>query len=125
MSEHLAERNEGLDALYSSTAVRALRYAQHISDATGVTLVPERAFYTFDDDTLVNILRGLPDSESGVAVVGHNPAITATVNRLGATSIDNVPTAAIAAFDCGIDHWGDLQDGCASLDYFAYPKQFR
>ena len=87
--------------------------------------MPERAFYTFDDDDLLHILRALPDSESGIAVVGHNPAITDAVNRLGAESFDNVPTAAIVAFDCAIDSWAELDDGCAQLAYFDYPKMFR
>ncbi len=62
MARYLADKDEGLDVLYSSTAVRALDYAQTLSDFCHTTLVPELSFYTFDDEELLEIFRHLPDS---------------------------------------------------------------
>ncbi|MBT8114381.1 MAG: histidine phosphatase family protein [Arenicella sp.] len=124
MSRHLADKNEQLDVIYSSTATRALEYAQAISELTHVELVPELSFYTFDVDELIQIIKHLPPAARCAAVVGHNPAITMAVNRLSGEDISNVPTSAIAALNCPIEDWHELGQGDCELDYFDYPKMF-
>ena len=122
MARHLADRHESLDVLYSSTATRALDFAQQISEFTYIELVPDLSFYTFDMDELMDILRHLPDSAERVGVVGHNPAITHAANRLTESDIQNVPTAGVVAMNSDIDSWQDLAAGCFELEYFDYPK---
>jgi len=125
MARHLADKHEPLDVIYSSTAVRALDFAQNLSEFTQVSLVPDLSFYTFDVDQLLEIIRNLPDSAERVAVVAHNPAITQAVNRLSDSEIRNVPTAGIVALDCTIESWADLQDSACQLAYFDYPKMWQ
>jgi len=124
MARHLADQDEPLDILYSSTAIRALDFAQQISEFTYVDLVPDLSFYTFDVDELIEILRHLPDSAERVAVIAHNPAITQAVNRLAGEDIKNVPTAGIVALSSFIDTWAELDAGSFELEYFDYPKMF-
>ena len=124
MARHLADGGEQLDVIFSSTATRALDFAQLISEFTGFTLVPDLTFYTFDADELLEILRSLPEDANSVAIVAHNPAITQVANRLGGAEIDNVPTAGIVALNCEIERWeqlGEDADRC-ELDYFESPK---
>ena len=124
MARHLADGAEQLDVIYSSTATRALDFAQMISEFTGFSLVPDLTFYTFDVDELLEILRSLPNQAESVAVVAHNPAITQIVNRLSGAEINNVPTAGIVALNCEIEQWrqlGESIDEC-ELDYFESPK---
>ena len=125
MARHLADRDEMLDVIYSSTATRALDLAQQISDFTHTTLVPDLSFYTFDEEQLLEILRCLPDSVERVAVVAHNPAITHAANRLSANDYENIPTSGVVAIDCDIDRWADLNSGQCSVDYFVFPKMFK
>lgn len=125
MARHLAERDQPLDVIYSSTATRALDLAQNISEFTHTELVPELSFYTFDDEELLEILRCLPDAAMQIAVVAHNPAITRVASRLTAEHFDNVPTSGIVAIDCDIDRWADLNSGQCDLDYFVFPKMFK
>ncbi len=122
MARHLADKDESLDILYSSTAVRALDFAQQISEFSNVDLIPDLSFYTFDVDELMEILQHLPDSAKRVGVVAHNPAITHAANRLTESDIQNVPTAGIVAMNSDIDSWQDLAAGCFDLEYFDYPK---
>ncbi|RBP49144.1 SixA phosphatase family protein [Arenicella xantha] len=122
MARYLAERDESIEVIYSSTAIRALDFAQNLSDFTGVTLMPDLTFYTFDVDELHEILKHLPEHVTNVAVVGHNPAITEAVNRLAAQGYDNVPTAGIVKMECDIEDWSQLYAGCAELQYFVSPK---
>ena len=111
----------------SSTATRALDFAQLISEFSGISLIPDLTFYTFDVDELLEILRNLPDAALRVAIVGHNPAITRAVNRLCGSDLSNVPTAGIAAIECSVDEWcqlGETQGDCR-LDYLVTPKMLR
>lgn len=124
MARHLADKNEPLDVIYSSTATRALELAQTISEFTHISLVPDLSFYTFDVDELLEIIRNLPDSADSTAIVAHNPAVTRAVNRLTGEDIDNVPTSGIVAIDCPIDAWHEMGQGDCELDYFDYPKMF-
>ena len=122
MSRYLSEKDEQLDVIYTSTAIRAIDYAQTISDFTHITLVPDLSFYTFDSDEFIEILKCLPDSVYSAGIVAHNPAITRAVNRLTHDTIKKIPTSGIVAIDCPVEHWSDLTEVRASLDYFIYPK---
>lgn len=124
MARQLGVREQQLDAIYTSTARRALDYAQQISDVTGTRLVADSCFYSFEVDALMRMLRSLPSATQNVAVVAHNPAITLTVNRLTNLRLNNVPTAAIVALSCDTPDWHGLTEGLCQLDYFDYPKMF-
>lgn len=124
MARNFAEKLENLDIIYSSSAVRALEFAELISEFTQVDLRPDLTFYTFDDAQLMQALSELPSEVSSAAVVGHNPAITRTVNRLTDADIVNVPTSAVASIQCAIDDWSELSDAVGHLEYHEYPKLF-
>ena len=122
MARYLMEQDEALDVIYSSTANRALDFAQMLSEFTGFNLAPDLSFYTFSRDELLEILRCLPDTVERVAVVVHNPAITQAVNFLSGSEMANVPTAGIAALQCDINDWNELGENCAEIEYFESPK---
>jgi len=122
IARFIAEQGESLDVIYSSTAIRALDFAQVISDLSMITLVPDLSFYTFDPDELIEILKSLPDTVFEAAIVLHNPAITQVVNRLTNAQIKNIPTAGVAAINCPIEQWNDILEAQAELDYFISPK---
>ena len=108
VARFIAEQGESLDVIYSSTAIRALDFAQVISDLATITLVPDLSFYTFDPDELIEILKSLPDTVYEAAIVLHNPAITQVVNRLTNEQIKKIPTAGVAAINCPNEQWSDL-----------------
>lgn len=122
MSRYLLDRDEELDVIYSSTAIRALDFAQTISEFCGFTLVPDLSFYTFSMDELIEIIRCLPDAANRVAIVAHNPAITQAVNFLSSSEIANIPTAGITGLRCEISDWEELSQDCAEIEYFESPK---
>ena len=124
MARHLENKDEHLDVVYSSTAVRALDFAQTISEFTHVTLMPDLSFYTFSANDLLEVLQNLPEQAHCVAVVAHNPAVTQAANHLTGEMIENIPTAGIVAMDCDIEGWNQLGERSSTLDYFDYPKMF-
>lgn len=124
MARHLADKDEHFDVIYSSTAVRALDFAQTISELTHVSLVPDLSFYTFNGSELLEVLQNLPGDAYCVAVVAHNPAIAQTVNHLTGESLAKIPTSGIVALDCDVEDWSQLGEMAAQLVYFDYPKMF-
>ncbi len=125
MARHLADTDDGLDVIYTSTATRALEFAHSLSEFCNVSLVPDLSFYTFDVDELLEILRSMPDDASRVAVVAHNPAITQVVNRLSGEDFENVPTAGVVAINCHADEWRELGEAACELTYFISPKKLQ
>ena len=123
MARFLADTDEGLDVIFSSTATRALEFAHVISEFTDVTLVPDLSFYTFDEDELMEIIRSLPDAANRVAIVAHNPAIHRVSERLCEAEIEKMPTASIASFQCFIETWKDINQSNCELNYFQTPKR--
>jgi len=122
MARYLADKDEAIDVIYSSTATRALEFAHAVSEFCNVSLVPDLSFYTFDVDELFEILRSMPDDAQRVAVIGHNPAITRIVNRLTGAELSNVPTAGVVCIYCEIDEWRGLSESHCELRYFVSPK---
>ncbi len=125
MARHIADKDEMLDVIFTSTAARAIDFAQLISEFSGVALEPDLSFYTFRADALLEILCNLPDNINRVAVVAHNPAITQVVNHLVGANLDNVPTAGAVAIDCHVDSWEGLRNTDCDMDYFDYPKMLQ
>lgn len=124
MARHFADKDQHLDVIYSSTAIRAIDYAQMLSEFTNTSLVPDLSFYTFSDEQLLEILRSLPNAAHSVAVVAHNPAITHVTNLLIDQEIARVPTSAMIEIACPIESWselGEVEGGCELL-CFDYPK---
>ncbi len=123
MARYLADADEGLDVIFTSTANRALDFAHVISEFTDVTLVPDLSFYTFDEDELMEIIRSLPEDATRVAVVAHNPAIHRVVERLSESELEKMPTAAVASFECHVDEWRDINESNCELISLATPKR--
>lgn len=122
MAEHLAGLDERLQAIHSSTAVRALCLAEAIGQTLQVTIVERQALYTFAVQQLSSALQQLPDELERVAVVGHNPAVTEFVNQFAHAGLDNVPTSGVVALHCGCRTWSNLLTSGGEIDYFVAPK---
>lgn len=123
MARYLAEADEGLDVIFTSTATRALDFAHVISEFTDVTLVPDLSFYTFDEDELLEIIRSLPDEANCVAIVAHNPAIHRVLNRLTGAELAKVPTASVSCVQCKVEEWREVSDINCELRYLQTPKK--
>ena len=122
MSEYLLERAEALDAIHSSTAVRALTLAHTIGEALKVEVASRQSLYTFGAGALSSVIRQLPSALNNVAVIGHNPAFTELSNNLTKARIDNVPTSGIVSIECNFSSWSELNPEQCRLLSFVAPK---
>ncbi len=127
MGQALAKRQLALDLLVSSPAVRALSTAVLVARELGYphdALKVEPAIYQADIDTLLGVIRALPDAANSVLLTGHNPTITDTANYLlpndGLTH--EMPTAAVLCLHFNTDHWAEAGPATAEFYFYDYPK---
>jgi phosphohistidine phosphatase len=116
------------DRALVSAALRARETWESLADGAGWDVEPEldRSLYSASPETVLDLLRSLPDEVGTVVVVGHNPT-TGTLAQLlddgdgdeaaGQEMTAGFPTCAIAVFtyDGG---WADLDFPGASLSAF-------
>ena len=125
MGRRLAERLEGIDALYSSVARRALDTAEHFAEALGVDargIRRQENFYTFSPNDLLRALRDLDDTAARVAVFGHNPATSDVAAYLANKVLGNLPTCAVVRLDVDCTYWRDLGPAVCTLREVDTPK---
>ena len=110
------------DLILSSPANRALSTARNIAIELGYDdsdIVTDEALYF---GSMQSVLEGLDDCYDKVMVVGHNPTMTYHMNNLANTSVDNMPTCAIAVIEFDISSWADLYSAGGELLDYDFPK---
>lgn len=125
MAEKILKRGVGIQCFASSTANRALTTAIYFAKAYGKTendilLFPE--LYHAPEEIFYQVLQQLPDTSKTIALFSHNPGITAFVNGLTNTHIDDMPTCGIFAIKVAIEQWKDFRKGKKEFWFFEYPK---
>ena len=129
MGRHIRERGEAWDVILASPAER-VRLTLAASGLEGpVRWQPEA--YLADTDTLIGLLRGVPDDPPAVLLVGHNPGLHGLLVTLVAPSHEDTlfdqaaekfPTAAYAVLELAIDSWSECAPGCGRLAHFSRPR---
>ncbi|MFT5833889.1 MAG: phosphohistidine phosphatase [Cognaticolwellia sp.] len=125
MGERLQKRKIFPDLIVSSTAVRAYATAKIIAKKLNYKIddIQQKAeIYESSRETVLNILRELPNKKNIVFVFGHNPTFTTLANYFSNDYIPNVPTCGMVAIDFEIDKWQDLDQAGSCFSFFDYPK---
>ena len=81
--------------------------------------------YEASSSTLLKLLRKTPDTCQHLVLIGHNPGLAELTSRLTGQALLHFPTAAVAHLCLTNEHWATLDDHCASLSWFDYPKKHR
>ncbi|MFT6387098.1 MAG: phosphohistidine phosphatase SixA [Cellvibrionaceae bacterium] len=123
MARRLLIRNQDLDTVISSTALRALGIAKPVAISLSTRLTEDSSLYTFSSRALKRQLFCPPNAYQRVAFVSHNPAITQIAACLSTQPIDNISTSGVVTFNCDINHWHELTKNVCRMDYFDYPKK--
>jgi phosphohistidine phosphatase len=127
MGERFGAREEVLDLILCSPALRARRTAELFARACGfpVGKIVERPDLYFSEiDAIKNIIVSQDDQYRSQMLVFHNPDINAFVNSINSTPyLNNVPTSGLVKFTSEVDHWRDWSSSNAQFEYFDYPKK--
>jgi phosphohistidine phosphatase len=128
MGEYHRKPLHAIEQFYCSTAKRANQTLSEMVKGAGLDHPPViyvKALYTFDAQQVIDIVSELPDHFYSVALVGHNPAFTETVNYFTDAEFENMPTAAIAQIQFDVASWQSLKRQAGELVLFARPKDIR
>lgn len=126
MADRLQESGLLPKALYSSPANRALHTAVIMSR---VWKTAERNMhickdlYLSDEDDIQDVISGLPDEITEVAIFGHNPGFTGFANRYLRPPVENIPTAGVVVLVFEMDSWTDMAATQVKQSLFDYPKK--
>lgn len=121
-----ALRKRGIlpDLIISSPAARAKATIKAVARAAKMNLEIrfDEVVYGASSPELISLIRGLPDKNSCLLLVGHNPGFEDLVGRLSGSS-ERMPTAALACIEFQVDHWKDVNDGEGKLLWVLTPKK--
>ena len=125
MAQRLLAKQVSIDAIITSPANRALTTANLFADSLqlkkGRVTTVQKLYHAYP--AIFNeVVAAIEDEVMTAAVFSHNPGITAFVNELTATKIDNMPTCAVFAVRAAIDHWKDFRTAPKTFWFFDYPK---
>ena len=115
-----------MQAVISSTAVRAISTARLIAEGTEFpteSIVLNSGMYLAGPKKLLEVVQNLDSDLSTVMLVCHNPTITEFANCMSGASIDNVPTSGLVKLRFNTHNWADAMLGTATLVEFDYPKK--
>lgn len=130
MGRHLRGESVAFDHVVASPAVRVRETLEALSCGLGAALRPsvEARLYLASAETILDVIRELPDAADRVLLVGHNPGLEELVvtlvadeEPLRATAAEKYPTATVAEL-VFVDSWRGVGAGTARLTRFVRPR---
>lgn len=125
MAKRFKEKEQAADLLYSSPAKRAWKTCKAFAEILNVgksSIKADEALYHADEDSLLQLVRGLSDKRKTVLLFGHNPGLTSFANLLTGESIMNIPTCGMAMITFRVKKWKEVSAGKGKLEFFDFPK---
>jgi phosphohistidine phosphatase len=124
VGEFLKSSRVPVDLVLSSTARRARKTAELVSETAGfddIELTDE--IYEATVSQLLDVVRGINDDHATVLMVGHNPGFEGLLGELcGPGASFRVPTAAVACIELDVLRWRDAARGSGTLLWFVAPR---
>ena len=125
MGRRLAAQDHLPELIISSPAKRAFSTARKIAKELGYErseIMTDESLYFSGTGGMLEFLENLDDGYQKVMIVGHNPAMTTLLNILSGSSIDNMPTCAVAVIDYHMASWSELRSIEGQLLVYDFPK---
>jgi phosphohistidine phosphatase len=125
MGAVLRDRNEDVQYIRSSPAVRALTTARLLAEVLSYPLaniVTDDSMYGASAMTLQSIIQSIPDTIDQAMLVGHNPGMHMLAEALVDFREVNLPTCGIVCAEFSTASWAQAGKGTGRLVYFDYPK---
>lgn len=127
MAARLKENNIIIDAFVSSPAKRARKTCKLFCEAYNYKeddIIYIDSLYLAPAEKIFEVVTGLNNQYSHVAIFAHNPGVTDFANRLTSqVHIDEMPTCGIFAVETAIDNWKDFRNEEKKFLFFDYPKR--
>lgn len=129
MAEIFKEREGDVDAIITSTAVRANSTAAFFAEALDLEgtdrILHSSNLYCSMSRDVHDVIRSLPAAYESVALFGHNPAFTAIANQFEGQMIPNIPTCGMVKIVSEIEEWEQWSARKGKIEFFIFPKMFK
>jgi phosphohistidine phosphatase len=135
LAAHFTRAHVTPDLVLCSTARRARETLELVQPAlpSSTPVYFERRLYGASVEELLARLHEVPDDDTSVMLVGHNPGLqdfvldlaSAGDKRLLERAEAKFPTAALATLDAAVDRWSDVQPGTATLVALVTPRDLQ
>ena len=126
MARRLKEKDILIDRMITSPANRAYTTCKIFADILRVDeskIEIRKELYHAGEDTLLAVLKNLPDFISTVLIFGHNPGFTDFANELMNERIGNIPTCGVVGCTLPITSWQEISWGMGKLFLNDFPKR--
>jgi phosphohistidine phosphatase len=134
LGRELKTRGIDFDLCVASTAQRVRETLDGLSKGYGspdFEIRFEQRIYEASLATLMDIVRGFPDSAQRPLLVGHNPGLHQLALELADEDSKGLrehpsfkfPTAALAVLDIHEDRWADVRPGCGEISELIFPRE--
>jgi phosphohistidine phosphatase len=114
------------DAIITSDATRARQTAEIVATAVDFTkpLKVEPRIYAADLDTLLAVVRRIPDDVGSAMLVGHNPGFEELAQALAGNHDEEIrlPTSGLALLEFDVERWHAVREGTGRLREVATPR---
>lgn len=114
------------DAIVTSDATRARQTSEIVASAVdfAAPLTVEPRIYAADPDTLLAVVRRIPDDVQSAIIVGHNPGFEELASALAGNAEHEVrlPTSGLALLEFDGDGWEAVRAGAGRLREIATPR---
>ena len=114
------------DAIITSDATRALQTAEVVAAAGNITapLTVEPRIYAADLDTLLAVVRRIPDAVNSAMIVGHNPGFEELAEALAGNHDEGIrlPTSGLALLEFDVERWDAVREGTGRLREVVTPR---
>ena len=125
MGKRIRECGVSLDALISSTAMRARTTAEIIAGSINWPIKRisfDSNLYHASATELQNYVGSLSNDFSGVALFGHNPGMTSLTANLWGLPIDNIPTCGMVRLEFLENSWDEVSSAIPVRAQIDFPK---
>jgi phosphohistidine phosphatase len=131
MGRELNDRGIEFDLVIASPAARVRETIDGLTEKLkpNVEIRFEPRMYLATEETLLEIVRALPESAQAPLLVGHNPGLHQLVldlTRDGHRRKDvahKFPTAALARIELPVNRWSDAAPGSGKIAALILPKE--
>ena len=124
LGRRLKNRGTKPEIILCSPAQRTRQTAERLIREFGGNLGDvqfDDRIYEADPDTLLELIRALPDTCAAAMLIGHNPSMGWLANQLSDVRIEQMPTCAVATLELPSSSWQDTGTATAQLLDFDYP----
>lgn len=125
MGKRIRDCGVSLDALISSTAMRARTTAEIIARSIDWPIKRisfDSNLYHASATELQNYVGSLSNDFSGVALFGHNPGMTSLTVNLWGLPIDNIPTCGMVRLEFLENSWDEVSSANPVRAQIDFPK---